>query len=324
MGLYGPNYYFTHIVLTSLMIFWRNVNICTVWRFRVTKTTDQQISITVDDTMFHTRLRITTTYTKQQKRKDLNLKPWRDRDEETQRSVMASQRYSTERLVSLIQSPSLVESPLLRFSFFFKYSSISLFSPILNSLFTCFHFWMRLFNLWRLSNFLLKIGIEIWVLDSYVIVIRKSSPFLDFSFESWILVFQRRSVMAYQCFVGCWENLNQSKDLYQLKHSNFKFFGLNCIVVFLLLLQGRVKKLDLYGKLNGHEGCVNAVEFNSTGDVLVSGSDDRQIMLWNWLSGSRKLSYPSGHCENVFQTKFIPFTDDRTIITSGADGQVIL
>lgn len=85
-----------------------------------------------------------------------------------------------------------------------------------------------------------------------------------------------------------------------------------------------MKKLDLYGKLNGHEGCVNAVEFNSTGDVLVSGSDDRQIMLWNWLSGSRKLSYPSGHCENVFQTKFIPFTDDRTIITSGADGQVIL
>ncbi|KAG7559784.1 WD40-repeat-containing domain superfamily [Arabidopsis thaliana x Arabidopsis arenosa] len=88
--------------------------------------------------------------------------------------------------------------------------------------------------------------------------------------------------------------------------------------------EGIVKKLDLYGKLNGHEGCVNAVEFNSTGDVLVSGSDDRQIMLWNWLSGSRTLSYPSGHCENVFQTKFIPFTDDRTIITSGADGQVRL
>lgn len=89
-----------------------------------------------------------------------------------------------------------------------------------------------------------------------------------------------------------------------------------------LLLQGIVKKLDLYVKLNGHEGCVNALEFNSTGDILVSGSDDRQIMLWNWLNRSRTLSYPSGHCENVFQTKFIPFTDDRTIITSGADGQV--
>lgn len=89
-----------------------------------------------------------------------------------------------------------------------------------------------------------------------------------------------------------------------------------------VLLQGIVKKLDLYGKLNGHEGSVNALEFNSTGDSLVSGSDDRQIMLWNWMNRSRTLSYPSGHCENVFQTKFIPFTDDRTIITSGADGQV--
>ncbi|KAF8051703.1 hypothetical protein N665_1682s0008 [Sinapis alba] len=88
--------------------------------------------------------------------------------------------------------------------------------------------------------------------------------------------------------------------------------------------EGIVKKLDLYGKLNGHEGCVNALEFNSSGDILVSGSDDRQIMLWNLLNGSRTLSYPSGHCENVFQTKFIPFTDDRTIITSGADGQVRL
>ncbi|XP_023637754.1 DDB1- and CUL4-associated factor 8 isoform X2 [Capsella rubella] len=88
--------------------------------------------------------------------------------------------------------------------------------------------------------------------------------------------------------------------------------------------EGIVKKLDLYGKLNGHEGCVNALEFNSAGDILVSGSDDRQIMLWNWLNGIKTLSYPSGHCENVFQTKFIPFTDDRTIITSGADGQVRL
>ncbi|KAK2430073.1 Homeobox-leucine zipper family protein / lipid-binding START domain-containing protein [Trifolium repens] len=31
-----------------------------------------------------------------------------------------------------------------------------------------------------------------------------------------------------------------------------------------------VKKLNLYVKLEGHQGCVNAVEFNSTGDVIVS------------------------------------------------------
>lgn len=83
-----------------------------------------------------------------------------------------------------------------------------------------------------------------------------------------------------------------------------------------------VKSIDLYTKLVGHEGCVNTVEFNSTGDILVSGSDDRQIMLWDWATKKLKFSYSSGHLDNVFQAKFVPFTDDRRIVTSAADGKV--
>ncbi|TKY48488.1 DDB1- and CUL4-associated factor 8 [Spatholobus suberectus] len=83
-----------------------------------------------------------------------------------------------------------------------------------------------------------------------------------------------------------------------------------------------VKSLNLYGKLDGHEGCVNAVEFNSTGDHLVSGSDDRQVMFWNWASKTRLFAYPSGHTDNIFQTKIMPFTDDCRIVTSAGDGQV--
>ncbi|XVF69366.1 hypothetical protein PTKIN_Ptkin11bG0075900 [Pterospermum kingtungense] len=85
-----------------------------------------------------------------------------------------------------------------------------------------------------------------------------------------------------------------------------------------------VEKINLYGKLNGHEGCVNTVGFNSTGDLLVSGSDDRHIMLWNWATKSRTLSYASGHLDNIFQARIMPFTDDKRIITSSADGQVRL
>lgn len=83
-----------------------------------------------------------------------------------------------------------------------------------------------------------------------------------------------------------------------------------------------MKRIDLYGKLDGHEGCVNAVQFNSTGDLLVSGSDDGQVIFWNWAATSKKFSYPSGHLDNIFQTKIMPFTDDRTIVTSAGDGQV--
>ncbi|KAJ8631476.1 hypothetical protein MRB53_024799 [Persea americana] len=83
-----------------------------------------------------------------------------------------------------------------------------------------------------------------------------------------------------------------------------------------------LKRVKLYGRLDGHDGCVNTVHFNPTGDILVSGSDDRQIMFWNWAAKSKILSYPSGHENNVFQARIMPFTDDRSIITSAADGQV--
>lgn len=90
------------------------------------------------------------------------------------------------------------------------------------------------------------------------------------------------------------------------------------------LMQHLVKRLDLYGKLNGHLGCVNTIDFNSTGDILVSGSDDKQIILWEWATKTSKMSYASGHSDNIFQAKFMPLTDDGKIVTSSADGQVKL
>ena len=83
-----------------------------------------------------------------------------------------------------------------------------------------------------------------------------------------------------------------------------------------------MKQINLYHKLNGHQGCVNTVEFNSTGDLLVSGSDDKRVILWNWATGSKIFSYSSGHLDNIFQTRIMPFTDDQSIVTSSADGQV--
>lgn len=82
--------------------------------------------------------------------------------------------------------------------------------------------------------------------------------------------------------------------------------------------------MNLYGRLKRHKGCVNAVEFNSTGDLLISGSDDQQVMFWDWASKTRLFAYPSGHFDNIFQTRIMPFSDDRKIVTSAGDGQVNL
>ncbi|CAN6307011.1 unnamed protein product [Urochloa humidicola] len=83
-----------------------------------------------------------------------------------------------------------------------------------------------------------------------------------------------------------------------------------------------VMRMTQYGKLRGHDGCVNTVSFNPAGDLLVSGSDDTNIILWDWLAKTKRLVYPSGHQENVFHARVMPFTDDKTIVTVAADGQV--
>ncbi|XP_013612883.1 PREDICTED: DDB1- and CUL4-associated factor 8-like protein 2 isoform X1 [Brassica oleracea var. oleracea] len=86
--------------------------------------------------------------------------------------------------------------------------------------------------------------------------------------------------------------------------------------------ENMVLRLEIYRKLAKHKGCVNTVSFNAQGDILVSGSDDRRVLLWDWELGNVKLSFHSGHSNNVFQAKFMPFSDDRTIVTCAADGMV--
>lgn len=67
---------------------------------------------------------------------------------------------------------------------------------------------------------------------------------------------------------------------------------------------------------------MNTVSFNPSGELLVSGSDDQEIILWNWASKVQVLSYDSGHRGNVFQARVMPYSDDRTIVSCAADGQV--
>ncbi|XP_065017409.1 uncharacterized protein LOC135643997 [Musa acuminata AAA Group] len=83
-----------------------------------------------------------------------------------------------------------------------------------------------------------------------------------------------------------------------------------------------VLRFGVHRKLDNHRGCVNTVSFNADGDTLVSGSDDRKVILWDWDAGRVKLSFDSGHSNNVFQARFMPYTDDRIIITCAADGEV--
>ncbi|GIX69582.1 DDB1- and CUL4-associated factor 5 [Caerostris extrusa] len=82
----------------------------------------------------------------------------------------------------------------------------------------------------------------------------------------------------------------------------------------------------LYSKdLYAHYGCVNAIEFSNNGEWLVSGGDDKRVLLWNidkTLSGKIQPKSMTGeHNSNIF---CLGFSAKHTkLFSAGNDEQVI-
>ncbi|XP_070551794.1 DDB1- and CUL4-associated factor 8-like [Ptychodera flava] len=85
---------------------------------------------------------------------------------------------------------------------------------------------------------------------------------------------------------------------------------------------GFVERLHRQHTLDYHQGCVNTLHFNQCGNLLATGSDDLEIVLWDWARNKPNLVYHSGHKSNVFQAKFMPYSGDTTIVSCARDGQV--
>ncbi|KAI5744653.1 hypothetical protein M8J76_004129 [Diaphorina citri] len=66
-----------------------------------------------------------------------------------------------------------------------------------------------------------------------------------------------------------------------------------------------VQRFELMYKMDKHKGCVNALDFHPTGNLLASASDDRKVVIWDWARGKALYSYSSGHSSNVFQSKWL-------------------
>ena len=62
-----------------------------------------------------------------------------------------------------------------------------------------------------------------------------------------------------------------------------------------------VQRMELDYKMDCHNGCVNALHFNTKGSRLASGSDDLSVILWDWAKAKPVLNYDSGHRGNIFQ-----------------------
>ena len=66
---------------------------------------------------------------------------------------------------------------------------------------------------------------------------------------------------------------------------------------------GLVKRLSHTQSLKGHSSSVNALDWSSNGEVLLSGSDDCRVKLWNTESSRAVLSFDSVRAMTVCITQ---------------------
>jgi len=86
---------------------------------------------------------------------------------------------------------------------------------------------------------------------------------------------------------------------------------------------GLVQRLKEDTTLEGHTGSVNTISWDEYGNFLVSGSDDSKIKIWD-VSSKKKIakSIISGHTGHILCTKFMPCSNNDTIISCGVDRQI--
>jgi len=87
--------------------------------------------------------------------------------------------------------------------------------------------------------------------------------------------------------------------------------------------KGLVSRLEPHvwsDPLHPHEGCVNTVQWNPSGTLLVSGGDDVKLNIWNVEKQRVIVSIPTSHSGNIFCCKFLPETNDSRLVSCAADG----
>ncbi|GJQ11441.1 hypothetical protein GpartN1_g3232.t1 [Galdieria partita] len=87
-------------------------------------------------------------------------------------------------------------------------------------------------------------------------------------------------------------------------------------------MEGFLRRLKLEAALESHSGCVNSVHWNQQGSLLVSGSDDTKLKIWDVSRKKLLRSWDSGHTANIFCARFMPFTEDNCVVSCAADSQV--
>ncbi|OAL71038.1 wd and tetratricopeptide repeat protein [Trichophyton violaceum] len=89
-----------------------------------------------------------------------------------------------------------------------------------------------------------------------------------------------------------------------------------------------IDDLDIVNELGGHNGCVNALSWSNSGKLLASGSDDKHLNIFSYQPESTEASFflnttiVTGHSANIFSVKFMPHSNDGTLVSCAGDSEV--
>lgn len=118
-----------------------------------------------------------------------------------------------------------------------------------------------------------------------------------------------------------WNTVNANHSLIKLlqarerREDYGKRLRRNCQFTVSLL-----KRLDLAYKLEGHQGCVNCLEWSKDGRIIASGSDDTHVRIWDPFVNKCLNVVRTKHIGNIFSVKFVG--DGSLIATGAADCRV--
>ncbi|CAL8400621.1 unnamed protein product [Boreogadus saida] len=83
-----------------------------------------------------------------------------------------------------------------------------------------------------------------------------------------------------------------------------------------------IQRLGLETTLEVHEGSVNSLCWNETGEFLLSGSEDGNLVVTNPYSREVKTVVKSRHLSSIQSAQFMPQTGGHVVVSSAADGQI--
>ncbi|KAH0951033.1 hypothetical protein HN011_010132 [Eciton burchellii] len=84
-----------------------------------------------------------------------------------------------------------------------------------------------------------------------------------------------------------------------------------------------IQRMSLLKRLKVHNGCVNSICWNNSGELILSGSDDQHLVLTNAHNYEVLTDYKTSHRANIFSAKFLPNSGDHRIVSCSGDGIIL-